>query len=69
MDRETLRELPTVAEQIQAAKTQLVRYRTILEQVYGEKLKLRTHAVVCIGLERLVWFSSGDHSAQGKTAH
>ncbi len=69
MDRETLRALPAVAEQLQDAETQLVRYRTILERVYGEKLKLHTHAVVCIGLERLVWFSSGDHSAQGKKAH
>jgi len=69
MDREALRELSTVAEQIQAAESQLARYRATLERVYGGKLKLRTHAVVCIGLERLVWLSSGDHSAQGQKAH
>ena len=55
MDREALRALPAVAEQIQDAETQLTRYRATLERVYGDKLKLRTHAVVCIGLERLVW--------------
>ncbi len=55
MDREALRALPAVAEQIKDAETQLTRYRTTLERVYGDKLKLRTHAVVCIGLERLVW--------------
>ena len=55
MDREALRALPAVAEQIQDAKTQLTRYRATLERVYGDKLKLRTYAVVCIGLERLVW--------------
>lgn len=27
----------------------------LLERLYGPKLKLRTHAVACIGLERLVW--------------
>jgi len=55
MDREALHALPAVAEQIKDAETQLTRYRAILERVYGDKLKLRTHAVVCIGLERLVW--------------
>nr|VFJ44637.1 MAG: PD-(D/E)XK nuclease superfamily protein [Candidatus Kentron sp. FM]VFJ56092.1 MAG: PD-(D/E)XK nuclease superfamily protein [Candidatus Kentron sp. FM]VFK06327.1 MAG: PD-(D/E)XK nuclease superfamily protein [Candidatus Kentron sp. FM] len=55
MSREALRELPPVAEQLNVAKAQLARYREILERVYGEKLRLHTHAVVCIGLERLVW--------------
>ena len=55
MDREALRALPAVAEQIKDAETQLTRYRATLERVYGDKLKLRTHAVVCIGLQRLVW--------------
>jgi hypothetical protein len=55
LNREALRQLPPVAEQLAAAETQLARYRLTLERVYGEKLKLRTHAVVCIGLERLVW--------------
>nr|VFK19621.1 MAG: PD-(D/E)XK nuclease superfamily protein [Candidatus Kentron sp. LPFa] len=53
--REALRELPPVAEQLNIANAQLARYRETLEQVYGEKLRLHTHAVVCIGLERLVW--------------
>ncbi len=63
MDRETLCALPAVVERLQEAETQLAHYRAILERVYRDKLKLRTHAVACIGLERLVWFSSGDHAA------
>jgi hypothetical protein len=47
--------MPAVAEQIKDAETQLAWYRAILERVYRDPLKLRTHAVVCIGLERLVW--------------
>nr|VFK27241.1 MAG: Predicted AAA-ATPase [Candidatus Kentron sp. MB]VFK31079.1 MAG: Predicted AAA-ATPase [Candidatus Kentron sp. MB]VFK75509.1 MAG: Predicted AAA-ATPase [Candidatus Kentron sp. MB] len=55
MTREELRQLPPVARKLAEAKTQLAGYRETLERVYGEKLRLRTHAVVCIGLERLVW--------------
>jgi hypothetical protein len=53
--REELRELPAVAAALRAAETQLTRYRPVLEQTYGPVLKLQTHAVVGIGLERLVW--------------
>ena len=52
--REELRELPSVAEALAAAETQLARYRPALEQRYGAALKLQSHAVVGIGLERLV---------------
>ncbi|MCP4696823.1 MAG: AAA family ATPase [Gammaproteobacteria bacterium] len=55
MDREALRELPPVAKKLAEAEAQLAKYHKTLEQVYADKLKLRTHAVVCIGLERLVW--------------
>jgi hypothetical protein len=37
------------------ADRQLARYRQGLEARYGEKLRLRTDAVVALGLERLVW--------------
>jgi hypothetical protein len=53
--REELRTLPEVAEKLQEAERQLTAYRAVLERRESAPLKLRTHAVVCIGLERLVW--------------
>ncbi len=53
--REELRELPAVVEALAAAEAQLSRYRPALEQRYDVALKLQTHAVVGIGLERLAW--------------
>ncbi|KAB2931092.1 MAG: AAA family ATPase [Candidatus Contendobacter sp.] len=53
--RETLRTLPVVTEKLREAEHQLTAYRKVLERTYGTTLKLRTHAVACIGLERLVW--------------
>ena len=53
--RAELRALPAVQEQLQVAEQQLTTYRTELERREGATLKLRTHAVVAIGLERLVW--------------
>nr|VFJ54009.1 MAG: PD-(D/E)XK nuclease superfamily protein [Candidatus Kentron sp. FM]VFJ72865.1 MAG: PD-(D/E)XK nuclease superfamily protein [Candidatus Kentron sp. FM]VFK20440.1 MAG: PD-(D/E)XK nuclease superfamily protein [Candidatus Kentron sp. FM] len=53
--REELRRLPRVAAALEEAREQLSRHRATLEQVYGEKLRLRTHAVAALGLERLVW--------------
>jgi hypothetical protein len=53
--REELRALPAVAEALRDAERQLTGYREVLERPGGEPLKLRTHAVVCIGLERLAW--------------
>ena len=55
LSREELRELPPVTRKLSEAETQLAEYRETLERVYGEKLHLRTHAVACIGLERLAW--------------
>ncbi len=46
---------PLVAEPLHHTDAQLARYRPALEQRYGAALKLQTHAVVGIGLERLVW--------------
>jgi hypothetical protein len=51
--RDELRALPAVVEKLREAENQLTTYRAILER--GAPLKLRTHAVVCIGLERLLW--------------
>ncbi len=53
--RAELRALPAVAEKLAEAEQQLSVYRETLEREAGGTLKLRTHAVVCIGLERLVW--------------
>ena len=55
LSREELRELPPVAEKLAQAEAKLAGYRETMERVYGEKLRLQTHAVVCVGLERLVW--------------
>jgi hypothetical protein len=52
--RAELRALPAVAEKLQDAETQLATYRAELERTEGATLKLRTHAVVAIGLERLI---------------
>ena len=55
MPREALRARPEVARLLSEANTQLAGYRKTLEGIYGDKLKLRTHAVACIGLLRFVW--------------
>jgi len=55
LPRKELRQLPPMAKKLTEAETQLVGYRETLERVYGERLRLWTHAVVCVGLERLVW--------------
>jgi hypothetical protein len=52
---EELKALPVVQEQFSAARAQLQRYREVLEEEYPGVLRLRTYAVVAVGLERLVW--------------
>jgi hypothetical protein len=47
--------LPVVAKQLRDAEAQLRVYREVLEREARGTLKLHTHAVVAIGLERLVW--------------
>ncbi len=46
--------LPLVQEQVTAARAQVRGYRRTLEAVYGDKLRLRTYAVVAVGFERLL---------------
>ncbi|NMQ19647.1 AAA family ATPase [Candidatus Competibacter phosphatis] len=53
--RDELRALSVVAEKLREAEIQLTAYRETLKRTDSESLKLRTHAVVSIGLERLVW--------------
>lgn len=47
--------LPAVQQKLAEAKRQLQGYQQKLQQNYGAALKLRTYAVVSIGLERLAW--------------
>ena len=53
--REELRALPAVTAQLREAEIQLTAYREALKRTEGATFEPRTHAVVCIGLERLVW--------------
>ena len=53
--REELRALPAVTARLQEAEIQLTSYRETLKRTDGATSKPRTHAVVSIGLERLVW--------------
>ena len=50
-----LRPRRAVAEALRAAEAQLAAYRETLERTADQQLKLRTHAVVGSGLERLVF--------------
>jgi hypothetical protein len=64
-----LKALPVVQEQFGAARAQLQRYRAVLEEEYAGVLRLRTYAVVAVGLERLVWEEvSGSQALPGNTA-
>ncbi|MBK5938022.1 AAA family ATPase [Halochromatium roseum] len=56
--REALMAQPKVAACLDAAEAQLARHRQGLEQAYGKRLRLHTHAVVALGFERLLWRSS-----------
>jgi len=47
-----------VQEKIAEATPQLQRYRQALVKKYGDRLRLRTFAVVAIGFERLMWVES-----------
>ena len=53
--REELRALPAVTARLREAEIQLTSYRETLKRTDGATFEPRTHAVVCIGLERLVW--------------
>jgi len=58
MAREELENLPLVKDALAEAEQQLVAYRKTLEAAYHGKLRLRTHAVVALGFERLAWRST-----------
>jgi hypothetical protein len=49
-----IKALPPVQEKLAEARAQLRDYRRTLAMVYGEKLRLRTYAVVALGFDRLL---------------
>jgi len=53
--RDELVNLAAVKQAFDDAEAQLQNYRQTLEQKYGDALKLRTFAVVAVGVERLLW--------------
>ncbi|MDM8520875.1 AAA family ATPase [Anaerolineales bacterium HSG6] len=53
--RAELQALPTVQNAFTKAEQQLVSYRQILDEKYGDILDLRTFTVVSVGYDRLVW--------------
>jgi len=55
MGMAALAKVPAVAKKMEDARKQLRSYRQSLQQKYGADLRLRTFAVVGVGLERLVW--------------
>jgi hypothetical protein len=50
-----LKALPAVQNKLNEARDQLQAYRRKLQMHYGDRLRLRTYAVVAVGFERLVW--------------
>jgi len=57
MDINALDSLPKVQEKYAESKTKLSGYRKVLEDKYGDKLRLHCYSVVSLGFERLVWMA------------
>ncbi len=55
MSIEELGELPTVKKAFADAKNKLADYCRTLHEVYGNRLRLHSFAVVAVGFDRLVW--------------
>ncbi len=55
MSGEALQGLEPVARKFGEAESKLAEYRQILEDTYGDMLRLHCYAVVAIGFERVVW--------------
>ncbi|MEM7538454.1 MAG: hypothetical protein AAF639_40175 [Chloroflexota bacterium] len=53
--RDELLAIPAVRAEITQAKSQLGHYQQVLYEKYGTALKLRSFAVVGIGVGRVVW--------------
>jgi hypothetical protein len=55
LGEESVRGIPEVQRELQAAKAQVLRYQDLLEKKYGKKIRLCAFAVVSLGFERLFW--------------
>ncbi|MBV7332839.1 AAA family ATPase [Chloroflexi bacterium TSY] len=55
MERKQLLDLAPVQEKLAQAKCQLRDYQQALQEKYGADLKLRTYAIVSVGLDKIVW--------------
>ena len=53
--RDELLAIPAVQAEIAQAKSQLSHYRQVLLDEHGANLRLRSFAIVGIGVERVVW--------------
>ena len=53
--RDELLTIPAVQTEVTQAKSQLSHYQQVLYNKHGSTLKLRSFAVVGIGVERVVW--------------
>lgn len=58
MSRDKLQTLPQVKARLTEAKAQLSHYQDALSRAYKDKLKLMTHAIVCLDMSKLVWLSA-----------
>jgi len=56
-----LLKVDAIKEKMDGAKDQLQGYQQSLQQKYGADLKLRTFAVVGVGLDRVVWEEVKSH--------
>ncbi len=50
-----IRALSAIRQKLVASQTKLKGYRQVLENTYGEVLRLHTYTVVSLGFERLIW--------------
>jgi hypothetical protein len=55
MSIDELKAIPIVNEKFSEAKTKVKQYSEILNQKYGDLLRLRSFSVVSIGFDRVVW--------------
>ena len=61
MAQEELFALPLVQEKLRDATGQVTQYYHTLATKYGEPNRLRAHAVVAIGFDRLLWQEASSH--------
>jgi len=55
MSANTLKELTPVQRKLTESRAKLLDYRRVLQEVYGDALRLRAYSVVSVGFDRLAW--------------